>query len=191
MQRTYRATLGPRHHDISQVESDPKRAAKLERLIKKHVHLPTAQHGLAPGAVDLMTLLRAVHDMYGCLTRPMVEFLAHTTALYTGQIYTTASFYSDIYLNPKGKHLVKVCTGTACHVKGAPKLVKDCGRALGVTPGDTDDDGEFTFFTTACVGACSLAPLMMVDSDIFGEPDEGEIPALLDRYRSDHAPATG
>ncbi len=191
MQRTYRATLGPRHHDISQVEPDPKRATKLARLIAKHVHLPTAPHGRAPGAVDLMSLLRAVHEMYGCLTRPMVEHLAHACSLYTGQIYGTASFYSDIYLDPKGRHMVKVCTGTACHVKGASKLAKDCGRALGVAPGETDDDGEFTFFTTACVGACSLAPLMMVDSDIYGEPDPDGIPELLERYRSNHEPAAG
>ncbi len=191
MQRTYRATLGPRHHDISLVEPDPKRAAKLERLIAKHVHLPTALHGLSPGAVDLMSLLRAVHAMYGCLTRPMVEHLAHACSLYTGQIYGTASFYADIYLDPKGRHMVKVCTGTACHVKGASKLAKDCEQVLGVAPGETDDDGEFTFFTTACVGACSLAPLMMVDSDIYGEPDPDAIPKLLDNYRSDHGPATG
>ena len=191
MQRTYRATLGPRHHDISEVEPDSKRAAKLERLIARHVHLPTALHGRAPGAVDLMSLLRAVHDMYGCLTRPMVEHVARTCALYTGQVYATASFYSDIYLDPKGRHLVKVCTGTACHVKGASKLAKDCGRALGVAPGESTDDGEFTFFTTTCVGACSLAPLMMVNSDIYGGPDADEIPALLARYRSDDEPAAG
>ncbi len=191
MQRTYRATLGPRHHDVSLVETDPKRAAKLERLINKHIHLPLALHGRAPGAIDLMGLMRGVHAMYGCLSRPMVEHLAHTCSLYTGQVYGTASFYPDIYLAPKGRHLVKICTGTACHVKGADTLVRHCGKALGVAPGDTGDDGEFTFLTTACVGACSLAPLMVVDSDIYGSPNPEDVLTLLDRYRSDHEPATG
>jgi len=181
--RTFRATLGPLPIDLTVVEPDAKRAAKLKRLIARHVHRPIALHGRAPGAVDLMGLMRAVHAMYGCLTRPMVEFLARTCALYTGQIYATASFYPDIYLNPKGRHHLKVCTGTTCHVKGASRLVAACSRTLNVDPGETDADGEFTFFTTACVGACSLAPLMLVDDDIHGGPDPKAVAALLDRYR--------
>jgi len=181
--RQYRATLGPRHLPISHVEPDVKRASKLSKLISKYVHTPTALHGQAPGAVDLMGLLRAVHDMYGCLPRPLVEYLAQACELYTGQVYSTASFYEDIYLDPKGRHHLKVCTGTACHVKGANKLVARCRRELGVGKGETDADGEFTFFTTACVGACSLAPLLMVDTDIYGSPDLDGLGALLDGYK--------
>jgi len=183
MQRTFRATLGPPPFDLSQVESDPKRAAKLERIIGKHIHLPTAPHRRAPGAVDLMGLLTAVHAMYGCLTRPMVEHLSRMCERYTGEVYGTASFYADIYLDPKGRHHIKVCTGTTCHVKGADKLVRICRRALGVAPGETDAEGEFTFFTTACIGACSLAPLMVVDSDMYGDPNMDQLPALLEGYR--------
>ena len=191
--RRYRATLGPKSQALSQVEPDPKRAAKLEKLIGRFIHLPTALHGRAPGAIDLMGLLRAVHDMYGCLPKVLVEYLAHSCELYTGQVYSTASFYDDIYLDPKGRHHLKVCTGTACHVKGADKLVKHCARTLGVTTGETDADGEFTFFTTACIGACSLAPLLMVDTDIYGDPKPDDLPDLLDRYREekeDHGSAT-
>lgn len=188
MQRTYRATLGPAPIDVSAVERDPKRAAKLSRVIERYVHLPTALRGRAPGAVDLMGMLRAVHDLYGCLTRPLVEYLARTCELYTGQVYATASFYPDIYLDPKGRHHVKVCTGTTCHVKGADRLVRACNVALGgVPPGETDADGTFTFFTTACIGACSLAPVLMVNSDIYGEPDPGSVGALLASYREEEA----
>lgn len=189
--RTYRATLGPRPHAVAQVEPDPKRAARLDKLIQRFVHRPTALHGRAPGAVDLMGLLGAVHDMYGCLTRPMVEHLAHVCELYTGQVYATASFYPDIYLDPKGRHLVKVCTGTACHVKGADRLARHCARALGVEPGGTDADGEFTFLTTACVGACSLAPVLMVGTDIHGDPDPATLPDLFARHRESDATAAG
>lgn len=184
MQRTYRATLGPRPLDVSEVEPDPKRQGRLAKLIEKHVHLPTALHGRAPGAVDLMGLLKGAHDLYGCLPRPLVEYLARTCELYTGQVYSTASFYSDIYLDPKGRHHVKVCTGTTCHVKGASRLVRAVTRAAGAAPGETDETGTFTFFTTACVGACSLAPVLMVDTDMFGEPALDGIGALLDPYRS-------
>lgn len=185
MQRTYRATLGPRPLDPSEVEPDPKRRARLGRLIEKHVHLPTALHGRAPGAVDLMGLLKEAHDLYGCLPRPLVEYLARACELYTGQVYATASFYSDIYLDPKGRHHVKVCTGTTCHVKGAPRLVRAVTRATGAGPGETDAEGTFTCFTTACVGACSLAPLLMVDTDMYGAPDPDRVPALLAPYREE------
>jgi len=184
MQRTYRATLGPRPLDVSAVEPDPKRQAKLAKLIERHVLLPTALHGRAPGAVDLMGLLRAAHDMYGCLARPLVEYLARVCELYTGQVYATASFYSDIYLDPQGLHHVKVCTGTTCHVRGAGRLVRAVTAATGAAPGETDADGTFTLFTTACVGACSLAPVLMVDTDIYGKPDPKGLAALLAPYRS-------
>ncbi len=188
MQRTYRSTLGPNPPELSQVEPEPKRAAKLTRLIQKHIHEPIRLHGCAPGAVDLMGLLRSVHDLYGCLTRPMVEYLSGVCALYTGDVYATASFYSDIFLDPKGEHHLKVCTGTTCHVKGASQLVKACRKALGVAPGETDEDGRYTFFTVACVGACSLAPLMMVDTDLHGNLAAADVAALLDAEREAPTP---
>jgi NADH:ubiquinone oxidoreductase subunit E len=184
MQRTYRATLGPRPLDLAAVEPDPKRQAKLARLVERHVHAPTALHGRAPGAVDLMGLLRAAHDLYGCLSRPLVEYLARVCELYTGQVYATASFYSDIYLDPKGRHLLKVCTGTTCHVKGADRLVRAVTGAAGTPVGETDASGTFTVFTTSCVGACSLAPVLMVDTDIYGKPEPEGLATLLAPYRS-------
>ncbi|MFQ5508219.1 MAG: NAD(P)H-dependent oxidoreductase subunit E [Leptospirillia bacterium] len=186
MKRTYRATLGPPHLDVRQVEPDVKRAAKLTRVIDKHVHEPTRLHGLAPGAVDLMGVLRAVHDLYGCLPRPLVEFVARRVERYTGQVYATASFYSDIYLDPKGRHHIKVCTGTTCHIKGAGLLARACSKALGGVPaGETDESGDFTFFTTACVGTCSLAPVLMVDTDIYGNPAPDTVAKILSPYREE------
>jgi NADH-quinone oxidoreductase subunit E len=184
MQRTYRATLGPRPLDLSAVEPDPKRQARLAKLIERHVHGPTALHGRAPGVVDLMGLLRAAHDLYGCLTRPLAEYLARVCELYTGQVYSTASFYSDLYLDPQGRHLVKVCTGTTCHVRGAGRLARAVARAVGAAPGETDESGTFTVFTTSCVGACSLAPVLQVNGDLYGDPRHDRLPGILDAYRS-------
>ncbi len=181
--KIYRATLGPPPVDVAQVESDPKRQGKLTRTIGKFIHAPTAPRRRAPEAVDMMGLLTAVHALYGCLSRPMVEFLSRTVERFTGEVYSTASFYDDIYLDPKGRHHVKVCTGTTCHVNGAGKLVAACKKMLQVEPGETDADGEFTFFATACVGACSLAPVLMVDTDLYGTPDLDGLEAVLAPYR--------
>lgn len=185
--KIYRATLGPPPVDVTQVETDPKRQAKLTRTIGRFIHAPTAPRGRAPEAVDVMGLLNAVHALYGCLSRPMVEFLSRTVERYTGEVYSTASFYDDIYLDPKGRHHVKVCTGTACHVNGADRLARACKKLLGVEPGETDADGEFTFFATACVGACSLAPVLMVDTDLYGTPDPNGLDGLLAPYREAEA----
>ncbi|MDH4229929.1 MAG: NAD(P)H-dependent oxidoreductase subunit E [Nitrospirota bacterium] len=182
--RTYRATLAPIPLPVQAVEPDPKRQGRLKKVIERHLLATPSPKGRTPEAVDMMGLLVAVHALYGCLTRPMVEFLCRATELYTGQVYAAASFYADIYLDPKGRHYVKVCTGTACHVKGAPRLAGTCARALGVkATGDTDADGEFTFFTTACVGACSLAPVLMLDSDIYGNPELAAVPDLIASHR--------
>jgi len=182
--RTYRATLGAPPLPVERVEPDPKRQKKLTRAIERYLLATPVPKGRAPEAVDVMGLLAAVHALYGCLTRPMVEFLCRAAELYTGQVYAAASFYPDIYLDPKGRHHLKVCTGTACHVKGADRLARACSRALGGVPaGEADAHGDFSYFNTSCVGACSLAPVLMVNSDMYGDPDPDRIPALIAPYR--------
>ena len=108
-----------------------------------------------------------------------------------GQVYSVATFYSFFNLRPVGKHIVTVCMGTACHVKGASRVLEMLEELLGIAPGETTDDGKFmlttkdekfTVNTARCFGACSMAPVIMVDGKIYGHIDSKSLPQILKEY---------
>ena len=94
-----------------------------------------------------------------------------------------ATFYRAISLKPRGKHFIKVCDGTACHIRGAPVLLDALQRALGIKPGETTDDGLFTLETVNCVGACAIAPVMVVDEQYHPKVKPAEVESILATYR--------
>jgi NADH:ubiquinone oxidoreductase subunit E len=98
-------------------------------------------------------------------------------------VYGVVTFYAQFHLDPRGKHIVRTCQGTACHVRGAGKILDALKEALGVAPGKTTDDLQFTLETVACIGACGLAPVMMIDHDTHGRLTPGSVPEILAKYR--------
>jgi len=129
---------------------------------------------VAPGKGALIPVLQGVQSRIGYLPREAMERIARRTGAPAARVFGVATFYSQFRLAPVGKHVIKVCHGTACHVQGAGAVTDAICLELGVEPGGTTDDGKFTVESVACLGCCSLAPVMMIEEDTFGRltPDE-------------------
>jgi NADH-quinone oxidoreductase subunit E len=100
-----------------------------------------------------------------------------------GQLYAIATFYKSLSLTPKGKHIIKLCDGTACHMRGASNLVGGIQRHLGIGPGERTEDGQFSLELVNCVGSCALAPVMIVDQTYYSKVTMEALPKILDGYR--------
>jgi NADH-quinone oxidoreductase E subunit len=116
----------------------------------------------------LIPVLQEVQVALGFLSQDSLKAISEGLAIPLSQIYGVATFYTQFRLKPIGKHLVRVCHGTACHVGGAEKISAAIEAGLTVRDGETTADGKFTVESVACLGCCSLAPVMMVDNDTFG-----------------------
>jgi NADH-quinone oxidoreductase subunit E/NADP-reducing hydrogenase subunit HndA len=144
--------------------------------LQRHLDsLPDGQEGVLPA-------LLTVQEMFGYLPESALEFLADECEVTLANILGIATFYSQFSLEPQGEHVIRVCTGTACHVNGAEDIVDRFRSELDVLPGEVTDDGEFTLTTVRCVGACGLAPVVMVDDDVHGFLEPDETPDLIDEY---------
>ena len=100
------------------------------------------------------------------------------------EVYGVATFYSQFSLEPNGEHVIGVCLGTACYVKGSQKVLDRLAEELEVEVGKTTKDGKFTLNATRCLGACGLAPVMMIGDEVYGRLVPDDIPGILDKYRS-------
>ena len=98
------------------------------------------------------------------------------------EVYGVATFYSQFSLTPKGKHTVSICLGTACYVKGSDKLLEAVEHQLGIRCGECTPDRMFSIESCRCVGACGLAPVMIVDGEVYGKLTAKDVPAILDKY---------
>jgi NADH-quinone oxidoreductase subunit E len=115
---------------------------------------------------ELIQLLQDVQDAFGFLPEEALLAIADFTGVPASQVFGTASFYSQFRFSPMGRRKVMVCRGTACHVRGAPRILEEVESVLGIKEGDTTPDLEYTLETVACIGCCSLAPCLMLDSEV-------------------------
>ena len=132
----------------------------------------------------LMPVLQAAQSIFGCVPMDVQEYIADALGTTLSDVYGVATFYSQFSLQPKGKYVIGVCMGAACYVRGAQKVLDRVQKELGVELGSTTDDGLFTIQATRCLGACGLAPVMMVNDEVFGRLTESEIPAILDKFKA-------
>ncbi len=139
------------------------------------------KHGTERGA--LINLLLDIQDRFFYLPQEALERVAEKMAVPPVQVYQVARFYKAFSLKPRGKHLLTVCLGTACHVRGGERLVEQVGRLLKVEPGETTDDKLFTLETVNCLGCCALGPVMVVDGTYYGKMGATKIEKVLDKYR--------
>ena len=123
---------------------------------------------------DLIPILQKLQNAYGYLPEDIIKRLSERTGIFVTQIMGVATFYSQFKLKPSGRHTIKVCFGTACHVNGAELVADALCSELGIKLGETTPDGEFTLESVACLGCCSLAPVIMIDSEAHGRltPDK-------------------
>jgi NADH-quinone oxidoreductase subunit E len=117
---------------------------------------------------NVIPLLQKTQEIFGFLPEDSMREIARVTGKTTAEIYGVATFYAQFRFTPMGRHVMKVCHGTACHVQGADSLDTVVEQKLGVAPGSTTADGEFTVERVACLGCCSLAPVVMIDGEVYG-----------------------
>jgi NADH:ubiquinone oxidoreductase subunit E len=131
----------------------------------------------------LIAVLHKVQGMFGYLDKEVMDFVAEEMNIPTAHIWGVATFYHYFNLEPIGKHVVSICMGTACYVKGGDKILNTLKSELGISTGETTEDGIFTLQEARCLGACGIAPVIMVDDKIYGELDSKKTIDVINRYR--------
>ena len=131
---------------------------------------------------QLIAVLHAVQDHFGHLGAEQLDAVAQLMQVPAAKVAGVASFYHFFRLVPRGKHMINVCLGTACYVKGADRVAQKLIEELGITWGETSTDGLFTLEGSRCLGTCGLAPVVMVDGKIYGNVTPDQVPLILEEY---------
>ncbi len=131
----------------------------------------------------LIPVLQKAQDIFGYLPLEVQKFIAKGMDVPLQRIYGIATFYAQFSLEPKGEHTIGLCMGTACYVRGAQSVLEKLKEELGVDVGGTTEDLKFTLTATRCLGCCGLAPVMMIDDDVYGRLTPDRIPEILGKYR--------
>jgi NADH-quinone oxidoreductase subunit E len=131
----------------------------------------------------LIPALQKAQESEGYISRAKIEEIHRDLGVPLAQIYGVATFYSQFRLHPVGKHIIRVCHGTACHVSGAKRITEDLEEALEITTGQTTPDRLFTLEMVSCLGCCSLAPVIMVDNATYGNLKPGDVKKIVKQYR--------
>jgi len=145
----------------------------LEAIIKKH----------KGEAWALIPLLQDIQETFSYIPMESVEPIAEALNLFPSQVQAVISFYAGFSLKPKGRYVLKLCRGTACHVKGGRSILRFMKKELGLNEGETSPDYRFTLETVACLGACALAPTMMVNRTYFGKLSPPKVTNILAEHR--------
>jgi NADH-quinone oxidoreductase subunit E len=132
----------------------------------------------------LIPLLQDAQNIYGYLPETVMQEIADFVDLPLSRVYGVATFYNQFRLKPLGKNVIRVCRGTACHVKNSANILQALEIELGVKAGGTTRDKMFTLETVACIGACSIAPVIVINNDFYGRITVKEIPKILKKYQT-------
>ena len=131
----------------------------------------------------LIPLLQEVQELCGYIPPESIEPIARAMNMFSSQVQGVITFYAGFALKPKGKYVLKVCRGTACHVKGSRSILRLMQKELNLSEGETSPDYQFTLETVACLGACFLAPTMMINRDYFGKLSPTKVTSVLGEYQ--------
>lgn len=137
-----------------------------------------------PQREHLISILQEVQGEYGYLSRESIDRISGYLGLPSSKIFGVATFYNQFRLNAPGRIQVAVCRGTACHVKGSLSLLDSVKTLLGIEEGQTTRDGLFSLETVACLGCCSIAPVIMANGKFFGRLDKKKLEALVEQFRA-------
>ncbi|MGB9604760.1 MAG: NAD(P)H-dependent oxidoreductase subunit E [Bryobacteraceae bacterium] len=143
------------------------------------------QHGGEKSA--LIAMLQDIQQQYTYLPRDVLEYLSRNLGVPLTRIYSLATFYRAFSLRPKGRHPISVCLGTACHVKGAVKILEKFERELGIKTGETTPDLNFGLEQVRCLGCCGLAPVVTVGQDLYGKVTVPRVEQIIRRYQKQEA----
>lgn len=133
---------------------------------------------------NLMPVLQGIQEEYGYIPEATVHLAAERLNVYTSQIYGVLTFYAQFHLKPRGKYIIRVCMGTACHVKGAGRIGDAVKENLGIGHAETTEDLLFTAEYVACIGACGMAPVIMVNDATYGSISVQKTNEVVDKYKA-------
>lgn len=131
----------------------------------------------------VIPVLQKVQDHFGYLPRPAMEQVSQRMRIPLSRLYGVATFYAQFKMKPRGRYIIRVCKGTACHIQGSPKISGRIEEILKVESGETTDDLRFTLEEVACIGACALAPVIMINDDPHGRLSPDGIEKILEKYK--------
>ena len=127
----------------------------------------------------LITMLQEIQEIYSYLPEEALARLSQEVRIPMSRVYAVATFYAQFYLTPRGRNTIRLCRGTACHVRGAPRILEAVERELGIKEGETTLDMEYTLETVACIGACALAPTMVINLSTYGKMTPSRVAEVL------------
>lgn len=153
--------------------ANPEQRMIIDRILVENRDLPGAT----------MVVLNELQNEIGYISIPMQAYVAEQLRVPMSKVSGVVSFYSFFTTTPRGKHNVKFCLGTACYVGGAPELLEKTRQLLNVEPGETTEDGSITVEVCRCIGACSQAPAVVIDKDIYGRMHPNRLPQVLKKYQ--------
>lgn len=157
---------------LNAFKGTPEQKKQFDEVINKYKEMPGA----------LLPVLQEAQGIYGYLPIEVQQMVADGLGVSLSEVYGVATFYSQFSLTPKGKHRISVCLGTACYVKGADKVLERLETKLGIKSGECTPDGLFSIDSCRCVGACGLAPVMMIDDDVYGKLTPEMVDGILEKY---------
>jgi NADH-quinone oxidoreductase subunit E len=130
----------------------------------------------------LVAILQDIQVEYNYLPKESLTLISEGLDIPLTQVYSVATFFKAFSLKPRGRHIINVCLGTACHVRGAGRVLEEIGRQLDIKPGESTEDFKFTMETVNCVGACALGPIVIIDGKYSGEMKPDRVKTLLESY---------
>ncbi|ADY56960.1 NADH dehydrogenase subunit E [Syntrophobotulus glycolicus DSM 8271] len=139
-----------------------------------------AENKKEPG--NLITVLQKAQEIYGHLSEEIMRVISEKLEIPAAEVFGVATFYSQFRFTPMGRNVIRVCMGTACHVRGALNVLRTIERGLGIKAGETTQDGRFTLETVACIGACGLAPVISINNMVYGNMTPQAVMQTLDKY---------
>ena len=151
---------------------EPLDVSRLDKALLKY----TGQEGA------LIPILQEVQEIYGYLSEEVLIHVGRRLHIPASRIFGVVTFYAQFYTTPRGRHTVRVCRGTACHVRGGKHILKAVQQNLGIGENETTPDFNFTFETVACLGACALSPVLLVDKTYYGKLTPAKVEQVLKQY---------
>lgn len=132
---------------------------------------------------NLLSILKEVQDRYNYLSEDIILDIAEGLDISPGEVYEVATFYSFLSTKPVGENTIKICKSIPCFLKNCDAIIKTIEKELGIEPGETTDDGKFSFQLTNCIGACDIAPAMMIDKRTYGNLTPDKVAKILELYK--------
>ncbi|MGE5473572.1 MAG: NADH-quinone oxidoreductase subunit NuoE [Ignavibacteriales bacterium] len=156
----------------SENDVEVKKIGKIKEVINKYKDTKGA----------LIPILHEVQEIYGYLPLKVQKIISEELNVPLAEIYGVVTFYSNFITSPKGQYKIQVCLGTACYVKGSGKIIEKVSEVLGIDVGKSTKDGKFSLDAVRCIGACGLAPVMMINDDVYGQLTTDKIEGILKKY---------